>query len=174
MIAALRLLLCLMCAALAAAGPAHAQATNSDGSATVEVYSPFVLTKERDLDFGNIIVPGTGNGWVRINPGQPDGSEIQVNGPFTTFGTAHSARFNFIAPTDGRVVIRRPPGRRFLTRVGGTERMRIRRWRLDRRARVRVQQGDLVTFEVGATINVGTNQAEGLYEAEFPITVEYL
>jgi hypothetical protein len=60
-----------------------------------------------------------------------------------------------------------------VTRVGGTETMTVTNWTQDGTTNRRIPITDTFDFWVGATLNVGANQAEGTYTGTFTVLAQY-
>lgn len=145
-------------------------AANSGGDTTANIRQPVTVTKTADLDFGTFI-PGTANSIFRLNP--RNGNMTQRSGDAIAYGgTPIPASFNVTGTAGLRVQITRDQNRIFITRDGGTETMRINRFRYDRR-RKRLDASGETNFAVGGQIRIGPNQAAGTYSGTFGVTVEY-
>lgn len=133
------------------------------------ILSPLSVIKRADLDFGTLVVSGSGT--AVIDP--VSGSE-SVNGPIVPAGTAgHPAKFTATGSRNAIALIRLPKNPINVTRVGGTETMTVTNWTQDGATNRRVPITDTFDFSVGATLNVGANQAEGTYTGTFSVTVQY-
>ena len=69
--------------------------------------------------------------------------------------------------------IRLPKNPITLTRSGGTETMIVSNWTLDGPTNRMVGANEAFSFNVGARLAVGANQADGTYVGTFDITVHY-
>ena len=155
---------------LAPSTAAAAPGTVSAGSAgDAVVFKSLSVLKRADLDFGGIIVTGTGT--AVINP---------VNGALTTTGgatkvgtTAHAATFTTTGSRNSVVIIRLPNKSITLTRVGGGGTMTVSNWTLDGPTNRRIPLTSTFNFSVGATLNIGPAQADGVYTGSFAVTVQY-
>ncbi|MBQ0771831.1 MAG: DUF4402 domain-containing protein, partial [Sphingomonadales bacterium] len=65
-------------------------------------------------------------------------------------------------------------GKRFILirRDGGTETMRIDRFRFDRRRKTLNADGEQ-SFNIGGQLRVGANQQPGVYRGSFDVSVDY-
>lgn len=165
-------LLCgLSCVGLSCLGltqPVQAQSATGDTTATVN--TAIEITKNADLDFGDF-VPGTTNSLFRLNP--RNGNLNQRSGDAIAIGGGHDAASFTVSGTPFlRVRITRGQNRIFIVRDGGTERMRINRFRFDGRRRFLDASGE-ATYRVGGQLRVGANQAAGTYRGTFDVTVDY-
>lgn len=158
----------LLPAALGQAGPAAAASTSSDTK--VSVRQPVTITKTADLVFGDF-VPGTTNSIFRLNP--RSGLLIQRNGDAVSLGGAQSvASFDVTGTGRLRVQISTGENRIFIVRDGGTETMRVNRFRFDRR-RKRLNAAGERSFRLGGQLRIGANQAAGTYRGSFNVSVDY-
>ena len=158
----------LLCGpALAAAAPV---APDQNAGGRAQVVKPAVLQKLNDLDFGAVFVPNA-SGTLTINPN----TEALTTTGAVIFagGSPHSARFEAVSPTKTVVIIRAPRQPATLTRVGGTETMRVDNWTISGQARRTVAAQEPFSFNIGGTLYVGANQAEGTYTGTFDVEIQY-
>jgi len=154
--------------ALLCAGTAHAQDT---GSTDVTIMSPVTVQNDQEMNFGNII-PGTILSRLRINPNT--GVLVVNRGDATPAGgTVSRALFTITGDPNERIRITLSQRRINLVRVGGTETMRLNRFRLDGRRNRRLDNSGSTQFAVGGQLRVTANQAGGVYEGSFELTVDY-
>lgn len=161
-----------LCALLASAvGHAAPKAAPTPAQATGTLLFPLEIVKNRDLDFGNIATTGTA-GTVVINPEtdtiSATGGALLVGG-----GTPHAAQFTGAAKGNNVVIIRIPKQPVTLTRVGGTQTMIANNFTLQGLDKRSVAARVAFDFRVGATLNVGANQAEGTYVGTFDVSIQY-
>ncbi|GAB5480526.1 MAG: hypothetical protein Pars92KO_02830 [Parasphingorhabdus sp.] len=150
------------------AGPVQAQSASGEAMATLN--TAITITKNADLDFGDFI-PGTSNSLFRLNP--RNGNLNQRSGDAIAIGGGHqAASFTVTGTPSLRVRITRGQNRIFLVRDGGTETMRINRFRFNGRRRFLDASGE-ATYLVGGQIRVGPNQVAGTYRGTFNVTVDY-
>ena len=160
-----------------AASPALAQ-TSAQGEAEAIVLRPLSFFKVNDLDFGDII-PSNAAGTVRI---APDGSRSRTGGVMLAGGGGDPARFAGLGSFNRQVNISLGSNRIWLTGPG--TRMRVRDFEIGStpsailstaptRFRITSPLGNY-NFPVGATLEVGANQAPGDYSGTFTITLNYL
>lgn len=151
-----------------AAVPAAAAATQTTAG-QVSILSPLSVLKTADLNFGDLIVSGTGTAVM-----DPVAGSLTTTGGVTKAGTAaHAAQFTGTGSKNSIVHIRVPTTPITVTRVGGTETMTVSSWTLDQSANLKVPPNDIFAFAVGATLNVGAGQASGIYTGTFQVTVQY-
>ena len=157
-----------LCVPAALHAQAVAPARNAASSTTI--YKPLSLTKKQDLDFGTIVVAGAGT--VVVNPVTHARS---TTGGVSGIGAgAHAAVFTAVTGSKNSVVIIRIPRDPIvLTRNGGPETMTVGAWTLDGDKTRKAANGVAFDFAVGATLNVGAAQTDGLYEGTFEVGVQY-
>lgn len=164
-------LLPLLAALCACATSASAQTVLPDQDATGRaiVLRPLSLLKVEDLDFGWLTV--TAAGTAILNP--VSGAVITTGGVVATGGDPLPAMFVGAASRNTPVKIRIPTRPVVITRQGGTETMTVFNWTLDGPADRKTGPERAFAFRVGATLNVGANQADGLYTGTFDVEVQY-
>jgi hypothetical protein len=164
-------LLPLLAALFACASPASAQTVLPDQDATGRaiVLRPLSLLKVEDLDFGWLTV--TTAGTAVLNPFT--GVVTTTGGVVTAGGDPLPAMFVGAASRNTPVKIRIPNRPITITRQGGTETMTVSSWTLDGPADRKTGPERAFTFRVGATLNVGANQMDGLYTGTFDVEVQY-
>jgi len=151
-----------------AAAPAAGAATQS-AAGQASILSPLSVLKNADLNFGDLIVSGTGTAVM-----DPVAGSLTTTGSVTKAGTAaHAAQFTGTGSKNSIVHIRIPTTPITVTRVGGTETMSVSSWTLDQSANLKVPPNDIFTFAVGATLNVAAGQVAGTYTGTFQVTVQY-
>jgi hypothetical protein len=156
----------LMWAPSASAAPAAASASPAQAA----IVSPLSLIKTSDLLFGNI-ASGPFAGTVTVDP--DSGARSATGGVTLAGGSVSPASFTGVASGLNLVVIHQPQTPVVLTRVGGSETVRITTFS--------IQGGQLrlfvarqpFTFNVGGTLAVGANQPSGTYRGTFNVTIDY-
>jgi hypothetical protein len=137
--------------------------------AEVGILSPLSVINREDLDFGTLVVSGAGTAVI-----DPVAKSENVTGPIVPAGTAgHAARFTATGSRNAVALIRLPKEPIEVTRVGGTEKMTVSDWTQDGKNTRKIPAAETFDFWVGATLNVGANQAEGTYTGSFTVTVQY-
>lgn len=143
---------------------------NATASATI--VTPIAIAKVNDMNFGNV-ASGTG-GTVVLDPAGTRTATGNVKLPSVT-GSVSAAVFTVTGSGASTYTIILP-GTLTLTRVSGTETMTVDTWT----STPTVAAGGVLTagtqtLRVGATLNVGSSQATGVYEnsAGFDVTVNY-
>jgi spore coat protein U-like protein len=158
----------LRCAAACALMTAPAIATPVQGQQTAQsqseaiVLRPLSFFKVNDLDFGDII-PSNAAGTVTI---APDGSRSRTGGVTLAGNNGAPARFAGLGSFNRQVNISLGSNTIWLTptAVLSTSPTRFR---------ITSPLGNY-NFPVGATLEVGANQAPGVYNGTFTITLNYL
>ncbi|MBB3764750.1 DUF4402 domain-containing protein [Sphingomicrobium lutaoense] len=167
-------LLAIIASVSLGAAPALAQPVREDGKATVTMVSPMSIVKIRDLDFGTIYMDATSTGGtVVIDPTRPEGSEISVTGAILSGNDGHSAKFGGSPERTKKIKIRIPKGTITMTRLGGTETLVVRNFTLDGPDQRTVTASTYFDFRVGASIDIPAGAAEGAYEGQFEVQVQY-
>jgi spore coat protein U-like protein len=160
-----------------AAPPVVAQ-TDTQAEAEAIVLRPLSFFKVNDLDFGDI-VPSASAGTVRIHP---DGSRSRTGGVTLAGDGGEPARFAGLGGFNRQVNISLGSNSIWITGPG--TRMRVRNFEIGStptailstrptRFRITSPLGNY-NFPVGATLEVGANQAPGEYSGTFSITLNYL
>lgn len=160
------------------AAPAHAQ-DGATGEAQAFLITPLSFVKETDLDFGSII-PGDTAGTVFMDS---TGAVSTTGGVTHLDGTQQPARFWGYGQFNQRVLINIDANTYTLTRVGGTETMLYDQVTIGSRPpilittnprRFRIANPDgYFAFTIAGRLRVGADQAPGVYEGEFAVTLEY-
>lgn len=167
-------LVILLATAALGTAPAAAQPVQADGQSTVTMVSPMSVVKIRDLDFGTIYMDAASTGGtVVIDPTRPEGSEFSVTGAILSGGDGHSAKFGGSPERTKKIKIRIPKGTITMTRLGGTETLVVRNFTLDGPDQRTVTANTYFDFRVGASIDIPAGAAEGSYEGQFEVQVQY-
>ncbi len=172
-----------LCAAVLALAMPHAVSAQNGGSAETELYllERLSVTKLEDMDFGAIVE--TGGGTVVMNPLLVPTCTASAN--ITHTGACQPAVFGGAGSTGRFINIIVPPGRT-ITLTGPGNNMTINpvtvsgspdlqywfRWNRSHIHRIVSPTGNFL-FRVGGTLQVGANQAPGLYTGTFDIRVDY-
>lgn len=168
---------CALMTAPAIATPVQAQQTAQSQSEAI-VLRPLSFFKVNDLDFGDII-PSNAAGTVTI---APDGSRSRTGGVTLAGNNGAPARFAGLGSFNRQVNI--SLGSNMIWLTGPGIRMRARTFEIGStptavlstsptRFRITSPLGNY-NFPVGATLEVGANQAPGVYNGTFTITLNYL
>jgi spore coat protein U-like protein len=170
--------------ALACAGlitqPVLAQTVTASAGAQAAIVEPLSLIKLADLNFGRMAARPTA-GTVTVNP---DTGACTVTGPILHTGGCRYAEFTGFGVRRMRVRIQLPttitltgPGGATMTANTLTLGLAPDLTRLpgspgNPRYEIGTNSG-IFTFRIGARLNVGANQAPGVYNGTFNVTVIY-
>ena len=160
-----------------AVSPAMAQ-NSTQAQADVIVLRALSFFKVGDLDFGDIIASGTA-GTVRL---APDGTRTRTGGATLVGNDAEPARFAGLGTPNRQVNISLGSNSIWITGPG--TRMRVRDFEIGSTPTAILSTSPTrfviasalgnYNFPVGATLEVGANQAPGDYAGTFTITLNYL
>ena len=141
--------------------------------------TPLSFVKQTDLDFGQIIASNTA-GTVTMDS---TGAVTTSGGVAQVDGTQIPARFWGYGQFNQRVLINIDANQYLLTRDGGTETILLDRVTIGSRPpiiistnprRFRIANPDgFFSFTIAGRLQVGANQAPGVYNGEFTVTLEY-
>jgi hypothetical protein len=113
----------------------------------------------------------TGAGTAVVNPNTD--AMTTTGGVLHAGGFPYAALFEAVSPAKAVVIIRLPRNPITVTRVGGTETMRVSDWTLSGNNRRTLAAQEAYEFKVGGTLTVNANQAEGLYVGNFDVEIQY-
>jgi hypothetical protein len=165
----LALLLALAAPTAARAAPPQLFLPDKNATGTAKVILPAQIIKLYDLDFGFVTV--TGAGTAILNSGT--GAVTTTGGVLFAGGLPHAALFEAVSPSKTVVHIRLPKKAVTLTRAGGTETMTVDTWSLNGIDTRNVVAHETFQFQIGGTLHVAANQAEGTYNGTFDVTIDY-
>lgn len=158
--------------------PAHAQESATQ-EARAFLVTPLSFLKETDLDFG-VIIPGDSDGVVFMDS---TGAISTTGGIIVRAGSQQPARFWGYGQFNQRVLINIDANTYTLTRVGGTETMLYDQVTIGSRPpilittnprRFRIANPDgYFSFTIAGRLQVAADQAAGVYEGRFAVTLEY-
>ena len=160
----------LIAGSLSLVAPAAAVAAPVTKSAagTIAVLNPLSVLKRIDLDFGTLVVSATGTAVLA-----PSGALTTTGGVLVSGTGAHAAAFTGTGSKNSIVHVKLPTAPITVTRVGGTQTMTVSAFTTDAPKNLKVPPNQIFDFAVGATLNVGANQAAGTYAGTFDVTVQY-
>ena len=146
------------------------QANNATGTAqaAANIVTPISITKNIDLNFGNIAASGSGF-TVKLSA---DGERVSGGGIGTlpsVNGTVAAAEFTAAGLTGATYAVTLP-STITITDDGGTNTMTVDNFVSNSN---NILTDGSETFNVGATLNVGANQVAGAYTGNFNVTVNY-
>ncbi|WP_310467619.1 DUF4402 domain-containing protein [Sphingomonas sp.] len=161
----------LALAALLAPSLTHAAPVSPtrNATATVEIATSATIRKIEDLNFAMLTV--TTAGPAVVNPNTD--TMTTTGGVIHAGGVPYAALFEAISPSKNVVIIRIPRIPTTVTRVGGTETMRVDTWTLSGSANRNVVAREPFQFKIGGTLHVNTNQAEGTYLGTFLVEIQF-
>lgn len=164
--------------------PAAAQTATTTGGASSVIVTPLSLVKSKDLDFG-LIAPAATAGTVTLDP---VAQTCAVGGGVIHAGTCQAAEFVGMGTRRMMVRIQVPTT---VTLTGPGTAMTVTNFTLatspdlafvggngnglgngNRRYQIQPTNG-IFDFRVGGRLNVGANQAGGVYTGTFTVTVQY-
>ena len=148
-----------------------AQATAS-ATATATIVTPIAIANAGDMNFGNVAVTSTAGTVILATAGTRTTSG-GVTLPATP-GTVSQAIFNVTGEGVYTYAITLPSSDYTITRASGTETMTVNTFTSDPSG-TGALTGGAQTINVGATLNVNTPQAAGVYTnaTGFDVTVNY-
>lgn len=151
----------------------EAQAAPGSGQAQTKVSQGINISKNADLHFGNFSA-GTTQSRFRMNPNS--GAIVQLSGNAVSLGgTQTAASFTAFGTPLETVRMTVSQNRIDLTRVNGTEVMRVDQFRFDggngTRNRTLSASGS-VAYKLGGRLTINPNQAGGAYVGSFNITID--
>jgi hypothetical protein len=145
-------------------------AANTNGTAETDISEALALTQISVLDFGTIIPSATaGNIVVNRNNGN-----CTAQGGVTLIGTdCQRGEFLISGPSSQDVRITIPAAPVTLSRQGGGATMSMDQVRINGGFNKRLDASGQRTFYVAGRLQVGVNQAAGIYDGTFNVTVDY-
>lgn len=153
--------------ALGMHGSLHAADDSADSEAVV--VTPLSLVNTSDLEFGALLSGATA-GTVTINPNND--ARSTTGGVIAAGSGGQAAQFltyggprQFIFVTRGPLPV--------LDRIGGGGSMSVSQLTLNGPVFRFLNSAGLLDLRVGGRLQVGANQAPGVYEGDFQITVTY-
>lgn len=145
-------------------------ASTTDGAAETEILQPLTLTQVSGLDFGTII-PSNAAGHINIR--RNDGACVAQGGA-TLIGTdCQRGEFLITGPSHQLVSVATAAAPITLARLGGGATMTMDRVRINGGADKRLSAAGRRTFYVSGRLSVEANQADGVYDGTFDVTVDY-
>lgn len=177
----------MTCALLAAAAlaplPALAQQSQVIADSRGEILPTAAVIKDTDMDFG-LIVPGTANGTVVMDPGTaPNDASCTTNNGIIRTGTCRAARFDGTIPFIFNLQITKPAGNQIMLTGPAGATMRLHDFTFGKGSGLMLGGsatnpqylviGGAFTVFVGGTLDVARTQRPGVYNGTFAITINY-
>ncbi|SHN28939.1 DUF4402 domain-containing protein [Chitinophaga sp. CF418] len=158
--------LTLACFATAASAQETATAT-----ATATIVTPISITKDVDMNFGNVAVRSSAGGTVVLTPAGNRSATGGVTLPTTATGTVTAASFTVNGTSGYTYAITLPSS---VTITSGSNTMTVNTFTSDPNGAGTLTGGS-ETLNVGATLNVTAAQPAGTYVSATPfnVTVNY-
>ena len=160
----LKLALSAATAMIAVSAQASAETASFDASATI--LEALVLAKQADLAFASIVPDSTNAGTVVVSAA----GARTCDAALTCSGTVSAADFD-VTGTSGATYSLTLPGSANIT--SGANTMLVDTFTSSLTGGTGTLTGGSDSFQIGATLNVGANQAAGAYTGSFNVTVEY-
>lgn len=156
-------------AGLATSAGAQPVGASEKAQARVALIYPLTVVKKSDMDFGYLSAVGAGTAVL-----EPNSNALSTTGGVTALGgDPTSAVFIGSSQSAAVVNIKVPKQPIILTRVGGTETMRVDNFTLEGQDKRTLAKMSNFEFRVGGTLRVNANQVEGFYTGTFDVTVQY-
>ena len=149
---------------------AQTASASASASAKATIITPIAIDQVADLNFGNIVA-GTDAGTVTVDTEGNRTSSTGITLPNATPGDFQAAKFTVTGLADATYAITLPDDNT-VTISGPGEDMTVTGFTSNPDG-TGVLAGGTQTLSVGATLNVGADQAAGEYAGEFTVTVAY-
>jgi hypothetical protein len=151
-------------------GTAFTQVT-ATATASATILAPISLTKQVDMNFGNLAVNAT-DGTIVLTPGSARTATGGVTFLPTNAGTITAASFEVVGLADATYSITLPAGATTIS--NGVNDMTVDNWTSDPTP-TGTLTGGTETLNVGATLNVPASSLAGVYISAIPfnVTVNY-
>lgn len=133
--------------------------------ASATILDAIAVTKVADLVFANI-APGATTGTVVVSAA----GVRTCNAPLTCSGSVSAADFGVTGASDATFAVTLPPAANISS---GTDTMLVDGFTSSLGSGTGTLVAGAADFQLGATLNVGANQAAGAYSGTFNVTVEY-
>jgi hypothetical protein len=149
---------------------AAAQAETFTGDVSVEIMEPLRISQTEGLHFGTII-PDANGGSIVIQ--RNSGACVAQQGLTLVGSDCQRGEFRVTGPDDQRVRITTDSAPITLTRQGGGATMTMDQVNINGSPDKRLDGSGELTFFVAGGLQVGGNQLEGVYDANFNVTVDW-
>ena len=153
--------------ALASTVQAQQNTSSTTANATARIITPISITKSTDLNFGDV-VPTASSGTVVVTPA---GARSATGG--ATLGSSSSvsaASFTVAGQANAAYTVTLPSS---ATITSGANSMTVNTFTSTPSGTGNLGAGASQTLSVGATLQVGANQAIGTYTGTFSVSVAY-
>ena len=151
---------------LAALGTSQAWAASDNANADAEIVAPIGISNTAGLNFGRVSPSGVA-GTVVLDTA---GSRTPTNVSLLTGGTVSAATFAVTGSASETYTITLPAS---ATITSGANNMTVDTFTHNAGGSPALDGTGNDSFNVGATLNVGANQAAGSYTGTFSVTVDY-
>ena len=140
---------------------------SATASASGTIVTPIAITKNVDLNFGNIASGTAGTVKLEASAAATRTASTGITLPGNT-GTVTAAKFTVTGAADYAYTFTVPSTATTITRQSGTETMTVDNFTSNAGTTI---TGGSVEVYVGATLHVGANQVAGVYTSATPFTV---
>lgn len=151
--------------------PAVAASPSAQASATAKIYKPLTISKASDLDFGTIVIVGTSFAAETVTVNTAGSVACGGGANLTCGGTPKAAKFHLVGSNNADVKVSSPqfdltgPGSVTLTVTPSSTSQVVNLGAAGNTTGVDVP--------LGASINVSSATAEGLYTGTWTVTADY-
>lgn len=154
--------------ALAAAGNASAQ-TSQSATGSITVMQPVLnVAKTSDLNFGSVIRPTSGSGTITIDAN--NGNVSTANLSQASGSTPTRAAFSVEGQPNANITVTYP-NNMTLTRSGGSETLTV--YLTTSMGGGQIGSGGTVDFYIGGQVTLASSTVIGAYSSSFTVTVNY-
>jgi hypothetical protein len=151
-------------------GAAPAQAATQTSTIRTTLRKPVTIALLRDLDFGRVVATATA-GTVTIDP--DTATRSVTGGAIAAAGSPQTARFRIVATPATLVIITRN-ALPVLTRSGGGATMPVTLLTMNGTANpITTPASGTFDIDIGGTLSVAANQADGSYSGTFQMNADY-
>jgi len=140
---------------------------SATASASGTIVTPIAITKNVDLNFGNIASGTAGTVTLEASAAASRTASTGITLPANT-GTVTAAKFTVTGAAGYAYTFTVPSTATTITRQSGTETMTVDNFTSNAGTTI---TGGSVEVYVGATLHVGANQVAGVYTSATPFTV---
>jgi hypothetical protein len=141
---------------------------SATASASGTIVTPIAITKNVDLNFGNIASGTAGTVTLEASAAATRTPSAGITLPAGNTGTVTAAKFTVTGAAGYAYTFTVPSTATTITRQSGTETMTVDAFTSNAGTTI---TGGSVEVYVGATLHVGANQVAGVYTSATPFTV---